>query len=63
MKKLLCAIALGAICLGTASASVPDKAVQDTVKSKTKYTHKHIKQKTKFRHGKIKAKMKDTTKH
>jgi len=63
MKKLLCTIALAAICLGTLSASGSVKAVQDTAKTKTKYTHKHIKQKSKYPHSKVKSKMKDTTKH
>jgi hypothetical protein len=62
MKKALCMIALAAISLGIASASVPTKSVTDTVKAKTKMKHGNLKQKTKTPHSKIKTKMKDTSK-
>lgn len=55
MKKALCMVALAAVCLGTASAVAPVKAVQDTT------THK-MKMKKKTHKMKSKTKMKDTTK-
>jgi hypothetical protein len=62
MKKVLCMIALAAICLGTVSASAPMKSVSDTTKMKTKMKHGNLKQKYKSPHKKIKTKIKDTTK-
>jgi hypothetical protein len=62
MKKLICAIALAAICFGTVSAATPTKSVTDTVKTKTKMKHGNLKTKTKTPHSKIKEKVKDTTK-
>jgi hypothetical protein len=60
MKKLLCMIALGAICFGTVSASTPVKAASDTSKTKTKMKKGNLKTKTKTPHSKTKIKMKDT---
>lgn len=62
MKKLLCMVALAAICLGTVSASVPVKSASDTTKIKTKMAHHTYKRKTKTTHKKVKTKIKDTTK-
>jgi hypothetical protein len=61
MKKALCLIALAAISLGIASASIPVNQ-QDTTKVKTKMAHHTYKRKTKGHHLKVKTKMKDTTK-
>ena len=48
MKKSICMIALAAICfVGSASAYVPVKAVQDTTKAKTKKKGTKTKTKTK----------------
>jgi hypothetical protein len=62
MKKLLCMVALGAICFGTVSASTPTKAASDTSKTKTKMTHGNLKTKTKTPHTKTKTKVKKTPK-
>jgi hypothetical protein len=62
MKKVLCMIALAAICLGTVSAAAPVKSVSDTTKVKTKMKHGNLKQKAKSPHMKVKTKIKDTTK-
>jgi len=57
MKKIIAMVALAAICMGTLSASatafVPVKMQQDTVKKKIKKKHNKMK---------IKKKWKDTTK-
>jgi len=62
MKKVLCIIALAAISLGMASASVPVNHQSDTTKIKTKMAHHTYKRKTKGHHVKVKTKMKDTVK-
>jgi hypothetical protein len=61
MKKVICMIALAAICLGTVSASIV-KPVSDTTKTKTKMKHGNTKMKSKSPHSKVKTKIKDTTK-
>jgi hypothetical protein len=61
MKKVMCMIALAAICFVTASAATV-KPVTDTVKVKTKMKHHNMKMKAKSPHAKVKTKVKDTTK-
>jgi hypothetical protein len=61
MKKLMCMIALAAICVGTVSAATITSGT-DTTKMKTKMKHHTMKMKRKSMHGKMKMKMKDTTK-
>jgi hypothetical protein len=61
MKKVICMIALAAICVGTVTASTPIKAVSDTGKTKTKIKKGNMKTKIKTPHSKVKIKTKDTT--
>ncbi|MDP9046987.1 MAG: hypothetical protein M3N14_02545 [Bacteroidota bacterium] len=61
MKKVICMIALAAICVGAVSASSV-KPVSDTTKVKTKMKHGNMKMKAKSPHAKIKTKIKDTSK-
>jgi hypothetical protein len=62
MKKIICAIALAAICFGTVSAATPPRSVTDSTKTKTKMKHGNLKTKTKTPTSKYKEKVKDTTK-
>jgi hypothetical protein len=61
MKKVICMVALAAMCLGTVTASTTIKAASDTGKTKTKIKKGNMKTKTKTPTSKTKIKTKDTT--